>query len=158
MLLLAHLKVVVYLYLLNQGVLAQFNQMFDIETLKLEAGDKLSYYFSVCDNDAVNGSKCAKSVVFSYEKPTEQKLDFIIEKTQDQVNKDLNSASKQNDKIDKTSKPCRKDVAKKRTDWQDKKQMEEMMEKNENLQKQIENIQKKFENNNKQSQNKEQSK
>jgi DNA repair exonuclease SbcCD ATPase subunit len=140
------------------GTFAQFNQMFDIETLKLEAGDKLSYYFSVCDNDAVNGSKCAKSVVFSYEKPTEQKLDSIIEKTQDQVNKDLNSASKQNDKIDKDIKALQeKMLQKNELDWQDKKQMEEMMEKNENLQKQIENIQKKFENNNKQSQNKEQS-
>ena len=39
-------------------------------------------------------------------------------------------------------------------DWQDKKAMEEMMERNENMQKQIENIQKKFEQNNKQSEKK----
>ena len=67
---------------------------------------------------------CAKSVVFSYEKPTEQKLDSIIEKTQDQVNKDLNSASKQNDKIDKDIKALQeKMLQKNELDWQDKKQL-----------------------------------
>lgn len=142
----------------QSGTFAQFNQMFDIETLKLDAGDKLSYYFSVCDNDAVNGSKCVKSAVFNFEKPTEKKLDSLIEKTQEQVTKDVNSAAKQNDKIEKDIKALQeKLLSKNELDWQDKKQMEEMMEKNENLQKQIENIQKKFENNNKQSQNKEQS-
>ncbi|MBL7766356.1 MAG: DUF4175 family protein [Chitinophagaceae bacterium] len=137
------------------GTFVQFNQMFDIEQLKLQAGDKLSYYFSACDNDGVNGSKCAKSVIFSYEKPTAKKLDSIVEKTQEQVNKDLNAASKQNDKIDKDIKQMQENLLQKNElDWQDKKNMEEMMNRNENLQKQIENIKKKFEDNNKKSEEK----
>jgi len=138
------------------GTFAQFNQIFDIETLNLQAGDQLSYYFAVCDNDAVNGSKCAKSAVFSYEKPTAKKLDSLVEKAQEQVTKDVNSAAKQNDKIEKDIKALQEKLLQKNElDWQDKKQMEDMMEKNENLQKQIENIQKKFELNNKQAERKE---
>lgn len=141
--------------LVPAGTFAQFNQMFDIATLNLQAGDKLSYYFSACDNDAVNGSKCVKSATFSYEKPTAKKLDSLIEKNQEQVTKDVNNASKQNDKIEKDIKALQEKLLQKNElDWQDKKQMEEMMEKNENLQKQIENIQKKFEKNNQQSKNK----
>lgn len=142
--------------IIKPGTSVQFNQFLDIETLNLQAGDKLSYYFSACDNDAVNGSKCAKSVVFSYEKPTEKKLDSIIEKTQEQVTKDLNNTSKQNDKLDKEIKQMQEKLLNKNElDWQDKKQLEDMMSRNENMQKQIENIQKKFEQNNKQSEQKE---
>ena len=133
------------------GASVQFNQFLDITQLNLEAGDKLSYYFSACDNDVVNGSKCAKSVTFNYDKPTVQKLDSIVEKTQAQINKDLNDASKQNDKMDKDIKQMQEKLLEKNElDWEDKKKVEEIMERNDNVQKQIENIKKKFEQNIKQ--------
>lgn len=140
---------------ISAGTSAQFNQFLDLEQLNLNAGDKLSYYFSACDNDAVNGSKCTKSITFTYEKPTARKLDSLIEKNQEQVTKDVNSAAKQNDKIEKDIKQMQEKLLQKNElDWQDKKAMEEMMERNENMQKQIENIQKKFEQNNKQTKEK----
>ena len=141
---------------ITAGTFTTFNQFLDIETLNLQAGDQLSYYFSACDNDAVNGSKCAKSVTFSYEKPSIKKLDSLVEKNQEQVNKDLNSASKQNEKIEKELKEMQENLLQKNElDWQDKKNMEDIMQRNENLQKQIENIQKKFEENNRKSEQKE---
>lgn len=140
---------------IQSGASVQFNHFLDIEAMNLEAGDRLSYYFTACDNDALAGGKCSKSAMFNYEKPTAKKLDSIIEKTQEQVTKDLNSASKQNDKIEKDIKQMQeKLLSKNELDWQDKKQMEDMMERNENLQKQIDNIQKKFELNNKKAEEK----
>ncbi|HNF71168.1 MAG TPA: hypothetical protein PLP34_02075, partial [Chitinophagaceae bacterium] len=62
----------------GSGTSVSFNQFFDVTQLGLQAADQLSYYFSACDNDAVNGSKCSKSVTFAYEKPTLQKLDSIV--------------------------------------------------------------------------------
>jgi hypothetical protein len=116
--------------IIKPGTSVQFNQFLDIETLNLQAGDKLSYYFSACDS--------------------------IIEKTQEQVTKDLNNTSKQNDKLDKEIKQMQEKLLNKNElDWQDKKQLEDMMTRNENMQKQIENIQKKFEQNNKQAEKKE---
>lgn len=140
---------------ITAGTMTQFNQFLDIETLDLQAGDQLSYYFSACDNDAVNGSKCAKSVTFTYEKPSLKKLDSLVEKTQEQVNKDLNNASKQNDKIEKEIKEMQEKLLQKNElDWQDKKNLEQMMERNENLQKQIDQVAKKFEENNRKSEQK----
>ena len=98
---------------ITAGTFTTFNQFLDIETLNLQAGDQLSYYFSACDNDAVNGSKCAKSVTFSYEKPSIKKLDSLVEKNQEQVNKDLNSASKQNEKIEKELKEMQENLLQK---------------------------------------------
>ncbi|MEN9340316.1 MAG: hypothetical protein RIQ62_1628, partial [Bacteroidota bacterium] len=141
---------------IKSGNAIEFNQFLDITQLQLQAGDKLSYYFSACDNDAINGSKCTKSVTFAYEKPTLQKLDSIIEKNQQQISKDLNNTSKQNDKMEKDIKDMQeKMLQKNELDWEDKKKMDEMMERNENLQKQIDNIKKKFDLNNKQANEKE---
>lgn len=140
---------------ISAGTSTQFNQFLDLEQLNLGAGDKLSYYFAVFDNDAVNGSKCTKSITFTYEKPTLKKLDSLLEKNQEQVTKDVNSAAKQNDKIEKDIKQMQEKLLQKNElDWQDKKAIDELMERNENMQKQIENIQKKFEQNNKQSKEK----
>ncbi|MEZ5045598.1 MAG: DUF4175 family protein [Chitinophagaceae bacterium] len=132
-----------------------FNHFLDINELELAPGDKLSYYFQACDNDAVNGSKCTQSATFHYEKATLKQVDSMVEKTQTQVNKDLNNAAKQSDKIEKEIKQLQeKMLQKSELNWEDKKSMMDMMERNNNLQKQIENIQKKFEQNNKQSQEK----
>ena len=86
------------------GNSAHFNQFFDIDQLQLEPGNKLTYYFTACDNDAVNGSKCTKSAVFNYEKLSGKKLDSLIQKNQEQVTKDVNNAAKQNEKLDKEIK------------------------------------------------------
>lgn len=139
-----------------KGNAVNFNMFFDIETLNLQAGDKLTYYFTACDNDAVNGSKCTKSNIFSFEKASAKKLDSLIEKTQEQITKDVNDATKQTDKIDKDIKQMQEKLLQKsELDWQDKKSLENMMERNENLQKQIENIKQKFEKNNQKTQDKE---
>ncbi|HPI53348.1 MAG TPA: hypothetical protein PLU10_01580, partial [Chitinophagaceae bacterium] len=139
----------------NAGTSVQFNQFLDVTELKLAPGDQLSYYFSACDNDAVNGSKCAKSALFHFEKPNAKQLDSIVEKTQEQINKDLNNTSKQSDKMQKDIKDMQEKLLQKNElDWQDKKQMEDMMVRNENIQKQIDNIAKKFEKNNEKSKEK----
>jgi hypothetical protein len=131
---------------------APFNYMVDIASLPMQPGEQLEYWFEACDNDAVHGSKCTRSGVFSYNKPTEKQLDSIVQKTQEQVNKDLQQANKQNDKIEKEVKQLQEKLLQKNElDWQDKKSLQEMMERNEAVQKQLENIQKKFEQNNKRS-------
>ena len=134
------------------SMMAPFNYMVDIAALNLAPGDKLDYWFEACDNDAVHGSKCTRSAMFNYDKPTAKQLDSIVQKTQEQVNKELQQANKQNDKIDKDVKQLQEKLLQKNElDWQDKKQLQEMMERNEAVQKQLENIQKKFEQNNKRS-------
>ncbi len=126
----------------------QFNHFLDVQELKLNPGDVLQYYFTACDNDGVNGSKCAKSSVYTYAKPTETQIDSMQKEAQKEINKDLKDASKENKKVDKQIKKIKEDLLnKKAMDWQDQKKIEQLVEKNQSIQKQIEQIQKKFQQN-----------
>jgi hypothetical protein len=58
----------------------RFYHMMDINTLGLQAGDILNYYFEVYDNDAVNGAKRTLSTRYEFNVPSEEEL---AEKRQD---------------------------------------------------------------------------
>ncbi len=130
---------------ITSGTFTQFDYLLDVQTLNLQAGDKLQYYFLACDNDAVNGSKCAKSSVFTFNKPSEAQADSLLKQAQKEINKDLKDASKENQKVDKEIKEIKEKLLNKKSlDWQDKKQLQQLVNKNQSIQKQIEKIQQKF--------------
>lgn len=136
---------------ITAGTFTQFDHFLDVQDLNLAPGDKLQYYFTACDNDAVNGSKCAKSSIFTFNKPTEAQLDSITKQEQKEINKDLKDANKENKKVDKQIEDIKEDLLNKKSlDWQDQKKIEQLVNKNQSIQKQIEQVQKKFQ----QSQNK----
>ena len=58
----------------------RFYHMMDINSLGLQAGDVLNYYFEVYDNDAINGPKRTLSTRYEFNVPTEEELS---EKRQD---------------------------------------------------------------------------
>ncbi len=140
---------------IKAGTFTQFEYFMDIEELGMQPGDELQYYFNACDNDGVNGSKCAKSAIFTYAKPSLKQLDSIVDQTQKEINKDLKNTAKQNEKVDKDiDKLKQKLLEKKNLDWQDKKKLQDLVKKNEAIQKQIESIKNKFQKNIKQSEEK----
>ena len=133
---------------IKAGTFTQFDYLLDVQELNLIAGDKLQYYFTACDNDGVNGSKCAKSSIFTFNKPTEAQVDSIQKQTQKEINKDLKDASKENEKVEKQIEEIKENLLNKKSlDWQDQKKIEQLVNKNQSIQKQIEQIQKKFQQN-----------
>ena len=60
----------------------------DFSREQLDVEDKISYYFTVSDNDGVNGSKVTRSQAFVYELPTLQDLN----EKRDEVQKDVQNA------------------------------------------------------------------
>jgi histidinol-phosphate phosphatase family protein len=66
----------------QQVVGSQMNFTFavDFKREDVQLNDKIEYYFVVYDNDGVNGSKAAKSQLFTYELPTLEELNDIHEK------------------------------------------------------------------------------
>jgi hypothetical protein len=114
-----------------------------IDTLKINNGETLEYFFQVWDNDGVNGSKSTKSRVFEFYLPssqemekeiasvtknTENKIEDILKKTQG-LQKDLN-------KLEEKLK------TKNNFNWQDKKLLEEVLQKQEEIKKEIEELNK----------------
>ena len=101
-------------------------------------GDKIAYYFEVWDNDGVNGSKSSRTQMRSYAAPT---IDEFIEE-RDQKNEDikdeLEKSLKDAKEIQKDLEELKKDLLKKEElSWQDKKKIEDLLQKQKNLENQV---------------------
>ena len=133
------------------GKQVQYEYSWDLSNLDLQPGDEVSYYFEVFDNDGVNGSKSARTGVFTYRVPT---LDEFRQQQADnsaEIKKDLEKAVKESLKIQEELKKLRdKVLQKKEMDWQTRKEMERLMQRQKQLQMQMEEAKKNLEQNNKQ--------
>lgn len=135
------------------GKQVQYEYSWDLSNLDLAAGDEVSYYFEVFDNDGVNGSKSARTGVMTYRVPT---LDEFRQQQADnsaEIKKELEKAVKESLKIQEELKKLRdKVLQKKELDWQTRKEMERLMQRQKELQKQMEEAKQTLEQNNKQQQ------
>ena len=126
----------------------QYTHNWDINKLELKPGDQLSYYFEVYDNDAVNGNKFARTEIMSFEVPTIEEFEEKESENNEDIKEDLKKSIKESKKIQEEMKKLRdKVLQKKEMDWQTKKELEKLLERQKELEKQIEEAKKKFEEN-----------
>ncbi len=132
----------------DEGREIQFSHVFDLKKIQVEPGDKVSFYFEVADNDAVNGSKVSKTSVMTYNKPTLEEL-RKQENLNDQAIKDeLKDALSKLDKLQENMRKLREKLLQsKQLNWQDKKEMEKILEEQKKLQEQIEQARQKLQEN-----------
>lgn len=115
----------------------------NLKNLAVEAGDKLTYYFEIWDNDGVHGSKSSKSAIKEYAVPTAEELEEMMDQKNEDIKDKLEDSMKDAKKIEKDLEELRKQLLeKKEMTWQDKKKLEELLQRQEELRKQIEDIQK----------------
>ncbi len=130
------------------GKQAQYDYVWDINSLSLKPGDELSYYFEVHDNDGVNGRKSAKTNLMKFELPSLEEIDAKTDQNNDDIKKNLEDAKKEAKKIQDDFKKLREEtLQKKELDWQTKKEMEKLLERQKELEKQINEAKKDFEEN-----------
>ncbi len=116
----------------------QFFHHFDISLLNLELGDRLTYHFKVWDNDGVNGSKFTKSQLFNFDVPDAKNLNNQLEKQENKIKSDLQKSINLAKEIKEDIKSLNKDLLeKKKLGWEEKKKMENLMEKQKALQNQM---------------------
>ena len=131
----------------------QYQYAFNTQDLNLKAGDEVTYYFEVFDNDAVNGSKSAKTNIMVYTVPTVEQVEKQIAKNNDAIKEDLKKAVKESKKIQEDLQKLReKMLQQKDIDWQMKKEAEKLMQRQVELEKQIQEAKENFEENMKQQQ------
>jgi hypothetical protein len=131
-----------------EGKSTTFDYAFDVNKLGLEPGDELSYYFEVKDNDAVNGSKSARSGMMVFAMPTIAEMEQQAEANDDKVKDALKDALAESKKLEaEIRKLQEKMLQEKDISWQDRKQMEKLMERQKELEKQIEEAKEAFEEN-----------
>ncbi|MCC6816220.1 MAG: DUF4175 domain-containing protein [Saprospiraceae bacterium] len=131
-----------------------FRHVMDMNELGLLPGDRINYYFEIWDNDAVNGSKSTKSSILERKLASSEELAKQEDKNNEEIKDELDAALREakalQDKIDQFRNKIRE---KKDIEWQNKKDLERLMEQQNDLINQFENAKKKFnENLNKQEQ------
>lgn len=126
----------------------QYEYTIDLKQIGLQPGDNVSYYFQVSDNDAVNGSKVAKTGVMNFAKQSyeefKEKENENEEKIKDNLEKSIKDLEKMQDNFKKMKEKL---LQEKQLDWQTKKELEKLIEEQKDLQKKLEESKKKMDEN-----------
>lgn len=126
----------------------RYEYTWDLEGLKLEPGDKLTYFFEVKDNDAVNGRKSARTSLMTYAIPTVEQFEQMEEENNEAIKDKLKSAVEESKQLQKDVQELKeKMLQKKDLDWQDRKEIEKLMERQKQLKENIEQAKQNFEEN-----------
>ena len=127
----------------------EFFFSFNTAELILAPGDELSYWFEVSDNDAIHGPKTARSQVFEIKVPTEEELDRLLEQSSTEVRQ---SADRQMGELqrlqEEINEMMKKLVDKKELNWQDRKDLEQIAEKQKQVRQMMQQMQQQIEENN----------
>jgi len=119
----------------------EFYHYFDAQTLGLEAGQTLEYYFEVWDNDGVTHPKSTRSTTMVFALPSVDELDRQSETANAQAHSDLSKMLKESEKILKSIDDLkRKLVDKNQPTWEEKKQMERLLDQLQNIKQEIKEI------------------
>ncbi len=121
----------------------EFFYYFDFNDIATSPGDEFEYYFEVWDNDGVNGSKSTRSQKLVYKIPLLEELEEKTEKSNEQIKNNLNQSITEAKQLQKEIEELGKKLVDKKTlTWQEKKQIQNLLEKQLNLQNKIDLIQK----------------
>ncbi|MEL7118897.1 MAG: DUF4175 family protein [Bacteroidota bacterium] len=125
-----------------------FEHSFDLNAIELNPGDEITYYFEIFDNDRVNGNKSARTNLMIFSMPTIDEYQAMEEANDELIKEDLEDAIKDAKKLqDDMRKMKEKLLQEKELDWQDRKELEKMMERQNELEQKMERAKEAFEEN-----------
>jgi len=134
----------------DAGSPVAFRHVFDLNTLDIQPGDNIQYYFEAFDNDGVNGSKSTKSASWTFEMPTREEFQKKEDLNEDLIQKNLLEAAKESKKLQEQLQKMReKLLQQKEIDWQSRKELQRILEQQKALEKLVEEAKKALEENKK---------
>jgi hypothetical protein len=134
----------------QEGKNIQYDHIWDLNELDLKPGDEVTYYFEVFDNDGVNGSKSSRTTLMVYSMPTVEEFEKMQEENSEQIKDKLFKAMQESKKIQEEMKKLRdKVLQQKDLDWQTRKELEKLLDRQKELQKEMDDARKAFEENRK---------
>ena len=129
----------------------QFIHFWDMSELGVNPGDQIEYYFEVWDNDGVTGSKSTRSEKRIFKAPTSKELAENTDKNNNKIKDDLLESIKQAKDVQKELNDLQRKVAeKKELSWEEKKKLQDLLDKQKELQKKVENVKNENQQNNEQ--------
>jgi hypothetical protein len=125
----------------------QFAVDFGRENLSIE--DKISYHFTIFDNDGVNGSKATVSQTFVYELPNLEELNEMRDEDQQQVQQSLADILKRTEQFQKDVNRLQKNLGtKSKADFKALEQVQQLKQEQQSLQQDLQELQEKLEQSN----------
>ena len=130
-----------------RGAKSTINMLFDISSVSLNSEDKLTYYFVVFDNDAVNGYKSSKSQVFTYKAPSKDEVSDHREESTNAAKSSMSDLFKRSELFKNEVNNLKKGLFEsKNTDWNQMQQIEALKKEQMAIQKELEKVKKELEN------------
>ena len=116
----------------------EFFHSWDLYGFTISPGDKVEHWFEVWDNDAVNGSKSARSAPQVFAAPTLKELSKQEEQQSDAIKDKLKENIKEAQDLQRELDKLRRDLLEKKDmNWQDKQKLENVMQRQQQLQQEI---------------------
>lgn len=126
-----------------------FYHLWNLNSLNIEPSDELVYYFTVWDNDGVNGPKRTQTTPERYKAPSLEEIEQQTEKSNQEIKEQLSGSQSEASELENEIQDVERMLTEKENlDWNDKKKIEDLLKKHEALQKQVqETIKKNLEKN-----------
>ncbi|WP_207421717.1 DUF4175 family protein [Desertivirga brevis] len=120
---------------------SNFLYAFDVRTIGIKPGERLDYYFEIFDNDGVNGPKSAKSPIKTLEILTTKEAGKKIEQSAKAIERKMEQAIRQASAVEREAKRLNQELLnKKNLSFDEKKQIEQLLDKQRDLQKLVDEI------------------
>lgn len=127
----------------------EFFFTFNTAELTLAPGDALSYWFEVSDNDAIHGPKTVKSQVFEIKIPSADELDQLLQRSSNEVRQSAENQVTELQKLqEEINEMMRRLVDKKELNWQDKKDLQQIQQKQQQVRQMMQQMQQQIQENN----------
>lgn len=118
----------------NRGSKSAFAFAVDFRREDVKLEDRISYYFTVSDNDGVHGRKTTKSMVGEYSLPNLQELNEERAEDQAQAKKDLEKMIEKTKNFERSVNKLKKELNdSKSKEWNNKQQIEQLKEEQQRL-------------------------
>jgi flagellar biosynthesis GTPase FlhF len=119
----------------------QFFYLFDFAEISQWREKEIEYFFTVTDNDAVNGRKTTKSQLRYFSMPDKQELKQTYEQKQENMMSEMMKGMQEVKQIQSEIDRLRFDfMNKKNLNWEDKNKFEQLLQKQEEMEKLLENM------------------
>jgi hypothetical protein len=127
----------------------QFFHSWDMQSLMIEPGEEIEYYFEVWDNDGVSGAKSSRTQSMIFKAPSLQELAEKAEMNSDKMKSDLEKSIQQTKDLQKNMNAIARDMLeKKNLNYDDRKKIEDLLKQHNELEKQVEELKKQNQQNN----------
>ena len=131
--------------IISNELAQEVNYVWDMNKINIVPEDIFEFYLEIADNDVIAGHKKARTQVLKVRLPSLGEVAKQAEMAQSQVSKDLNKINKEAEQLKKNIEELQREAIKKgkddkELDWKQKKQLQDILQKQKNLEDKLKDV------------------